>query len=77
MLLMCVVCVCCLQATAKHLGLLGARLAKARRELLEPKGGGGGSMEGFDVKVKHQQRKEKEKKKSFFLSFLTLSSAHW
>lgn len=38
------------KATAKHLGLLKARLAKARRELMEPKGGGGGNMEGFDVK---------------------------
>ncbi len=36
--------------SAKHLGLLKARLAKAHRELLEPKGGGGGGGEGFDVK---------------------------
>jgi len=32
-----------------HLGLLKARLAKLRRELIEPKGGGGASGEGFDV----------------------------
>ena len=32
-----------------HLGLLKARLAKLRRELIEPKGGGGGTGEGFDV----------------------------
>jgi small GTP-binding protein len=37
------------KATAHHLGLLKARLAKLRRELLEPKGGGGGGEAGFDV----------------------------
>lgn len=37
------------KATAGHLGLLKARLAKLRRELIAPKGGGGGSGEGFDV----------------------------
>ncbi|KAI3387260.1 hypothetical protein SNEBB_002692 [Seison nebaliae] len=37
------------KATAKHLGLLKAQLAKLRRELIEPKGGGGGKGEGFDV----------------------------
>ena len=37
------------KATSGHLGLLKARLAKLRRELIEPKGGGGGSGEGFDV----------------------------
>lgn len=37
------------KATASHLGLLKARLAKLRRELLTPKGGGGGPGEGFDV----------------------------
>ncbi|XP_075220012.1 GTP-binding protein 128up [Lycorma delicatula] len=35
--------------TAGHLGLLKARLAKLRRELITPKGGGGGTGEGFDV----------------------------
>lgn len=37
------------KATMGHLGLLKARLAKLRRELIEPKGGSGASGEGFDV----------------------------
>ncbi|KAL3856402.1 hypothetical protein ACJMK2_011167 [Sinanodonta woodiana] len=37
------------KATMGHLGLLKARLAKLRRELIEPKGGSGGGGEGFDV----------------------------
>lgn len=38
------------KATAHHLGMLKAKLAKLKRELLEPsKGGGGGAGEGFDV----------------------------
>ncbi|KAF6164636.1 hypothetical protein GIB67_032864 [Kingdonia uniflora] len=39
------------KATAHHLGLLKAKLAKLRRDLLAPpsKGGGGGAGEGFDV----------------------------
>ena len=37
------------KATSGHLGLLKARLAKLRRELIEPKGGGGGTGDGFDV----------------------------
>lgn len=38
------------KATAGHLGMLKARLAKLKRELIEPKGGGGGGTgEGFDV----------------------------
>lgn len=36
------------KATEYHLGMLNAKLAKLRRELVTPKGGGGG--EGFDVK---------------------------
>lgn len=32
-----------------HLGVLKARIAKLRRELITPKGGGGGAGEGFDV----------------------------
>ncbi|RKP01253.1 hypothetical protein CXG81DRAFT_12236 [Caulochytrium protostelioides] len=39
------------KATSAHLGLLKAKLAKLRRELLEPKGGGGGGPGvGFDVR---------------------------
>ncbi|XP_011806527.1 PREDICTED: developmentally-regulated GTP-binding protein 1 [Colobus angolensis palliatus] len=38
------------KATAHHLGLLKAHLAKLHRELITPKGGGGGGPgEGFDV----------------------------
>lgn len=36
------------KATEKHLGLLKAKLAKLRREIMMPKGGGGAG-EGFDV----------------------------
>jgi ribosome-interacting GTPase 1 len=36
--------------TANHLGLLKARLAKLRRELITPKGSGGGpASEGIEV----------------------------
>lgn len=37
------------KATMGHLGLLKARLAKLRRELITPKSAGGGTGEGFDV----------------------------
>jgi len=37
------------KATARHIGLLKAQLAKLRRELIEPKGGGGPAGVGFDV----------------------------
>jgi len=37
------------KATSFHLGILKAKLAKLRRELLTPSGGGGGAGEGFDV----------------------------
>ncbi|EPZ32677.1 P-loop containing nucleoside triphosphate hydrolase protein [Rozella allomycis CSF55] len=37
------------KATSYHLGQLKAKLAKLRRELLTPKGGGGATGEGFDV----------------------------
>jgi ribosome-interacting GTPase 1 len=39
------------KATAGHLGMLKAKLAKLRRELIQPKGGGGGAGEaGFEVR---------------------------
>uniref|UniRef100_A0A1I7WX43 DRG2 n=1 Tax=Heterorhabditis bacteriophora TaxID=37862 RepID=A0A1I7WX43_HETBA len=37
------------KATNAHLGILKAKLAKLRRELITPKGGGGSTGEGFDV----------------------------
>lgn len=37
------------KATMGHLGLLKAKLAKLRRELITPKGGGGVAGDGFDV----------------------------
>lgn len=37
------------KATEKHLGLLKAKLAKLRREIMLPKGGGGPGGDGFDV----------------------------
>jgi len=37
------------KATSGHLGLLKAKLAKLRRELITPKSSGGGTGEGFDV----------------------------
>lgn len=37
------------KATNAHLGILKAKLAKLRRELITPKGGGAAAGEGFDV----------------------------
>merc|ERR1712119_137603 len=37
------------KATASHLGMLKARLAKLRRELITPKSQGGASEQGFEV----------------------------
>jgi len=37
------------KATAKHLGILKARLAKLRQELITPKGGGGTTGEGVSI----------------------------
>ena len=36
-------------ATAHHLGILKAKLAKLRRELITPKSSGAATGEGFDV----------------------------
>ena len=38
-----------LPQTAHHLGILKAKLAKLRRELITPKSSGGPAGEGFDV----------------------------
>ena len=37
------------KATSNHLGLLKAKLAKLKRELITPKSSGGATGEGFDV----------------------------
>lgn len=37
------------KATNAHLGMLKAKLAKLRQELIAPKGGSSGGGEGFDV----------------------------
>ena len=37
------------KATSQHLGVLKAKLAKLRRELITPKSQGGATGEGFDV----------------------------
>ena len=46
------------KATMAHLGLLKAKIAKLKRELIEgPKGsGGGGKGEGFDVQKSGDSR---------------------
>ena len=37
------------KATSQHLGMLKAKMAKLRRELITPKSQGGATGEGFDV----------------------------
>ena len=37
------------KATSAHLGMLKAKMAKLRRELITPKSQGGATGEGFDV----------------------------
>lgn len=40
------------KATSAHLGLLKAKLAKLRRELISPKGGGGGAGEQGELRIR-------------------------
>jgi ribosome-interacting GTPase 1 len=44
------------KGTEMHLGLLKSKLAKLKRELIEPKGSGGGGEAGFDVKASGDAR---------------------
>lgn len=44
------------KGTEMHLGLLKAKLAKLKRELIEPAKGQGGGQEGFDVKASGDAR---------------------
>lgn len=44
------------KATEGHLGLLKAKLAKLKREVMDGPKGGGGGMEGFDVKASGDAR---------------------
>ena len=45
------------KATSQHLGMLKAKIAKLRRELITPKSQGGGTGEGFDVAKVSQELK--------------------
>ena len=57
------------KATAGHLGMLKAKLAKLRRELITPKSQGGGTGEGFDVaKVRYSQSQILSQDRKFFHS---------
>ena len=62
------------KATAGHLGMLKAKLAKLRRELITPKSQGGASEQGFEV------AKVSLKSPSFFtmikLSISSISTYH-
>jgi uncharacterized protein len=42
------------KATSQHLGLLKAKLAKLRRELISPKSGGGYVMKIFRLEVENK-----------------------
>ena len=56
------------KATAGHLGMLKAKLAKLRRELITPKSQGGGTGEGFDVaKVSLYQSHIMSQEQRFFV----------
>lgn len=57
------------KATAGHLGMLKAKLAKLRRELITPKGGGGASEQGFEVAKTGDARVG-------FVGFPSVSSEH-
>ena len=57
------------KATAGHLGMLKAKLAKLRRELITPKSQGGGTGEGFDVAKVNFYRPYNEPGAAIFISF--------
>jgi ribosome-interacting GTPase 1 len=59
------------KATEYHLGLLKAKLAKYRQQLLEPTTKGGGKGEGFDVTKSGDARVAMA---SFLIHFLNLFS---
>lgn len=60
------------KATSAHLGLLKAKLAKLRRELISPKGGGGGAGEQGKLKILELSLRIGKFKNVFYLQVLKL-----